>query len=53
MSTWESLSPGELANAFADEHLALSIHNADSERAIRLKPPPASPNIAHKDRSRC
>lgn len=37
MSTWESLSPPELADAFADEQLALSIHNSDSERAIRLK----------------
>jgi 3-methyladenine DNA glycosylase AlkD len=37
MSTWEILSPPELADAFAAEQYALSIHKTDSERAIRLK----------------
>jgi len=37
MSNWESLSPLELADAFAVEQGALKTHNTDHERAIRLK----------------
>jgi 3-methyladenine DNA glycosylase AlkD len=37
MTTWESTSPLELASAFDAEQRALSTHNTDSERSIRLK----------------
>jgi 3-methyladenine DNA glycosylase AlkD len=37
MSTWESISPTELAEGFSAEQAALNTHNTDSERAIRLK----------------
>jgi 3-methyladenine DNA glycosylase AlkD len=37
MTTWESTSTLELASAFDAEQRALSTHNTDSERSIRLK----------------
>jgi 3-methyladenine DNA glycosylase AlkD len=37
MSTWEIISPLDLAKAYAAEQRALNTHNTDSERTIRLK----------------
>jgi 3-methyladenine DNA glycosylase AlkD len=37
MNLWETFSPAELASAYVGEHLALTIHNTNTERAIRRK----------------